>query len=452
MLELLLFRVVCVILLILANGFFVAAEFAIVSLRETRIAQLRERNPTGAAEVAYLQAHLDDFLPAVQFGVTLASLALGWIGQAALSAVFISWFRGLPHAEIYAHFIAIPLAFACITYFHVLVGELVPKSLALQRADRVALAVARPMQIFIAVTRPAVRLLNTSAAFVLRGFDIRKTRHTTLHSPEELKLIATASRRGGLLPQAQEQIIHRAVELNRVQVREIMTPRQRIFSLPANMLVEEASGRIVEDQHSRVPVYDPERGLEHIIGVVYSKDISRLMHFRLSAQTRFNEMPFSEVRLNQIMRDVLFVPETKHVSELLLEFQQQRRHLAIVVDEFGTTSGLVTVEDALEQVVGEMDDEFDIVTPALGSTQGPIVLDGSVAIRDLETQMGLTLPRKAGIETLAGFMLLALGHIPSPGESIVNGDRRFTIVEMLGHRIGKVRVESATAPQSEPLL
>jgi putative hemolysin len=459
---LLLFRAVSVALLILANGFFVAAEFALVSVRETRIEQMIAQHVPGARAVRRLQEHLDDFLPTVQFGVTLCSLALGWIGEPVVAGVFEGWLRDVPHAVVYSHLIAVPLAFACITYLHVLLGELVPKSLALRKAEQIAIAVAGPMELFISLTRPAVRFMNKSARIVLQLFRAPMTQEGSVHSPEELKLIATAARRMGMLPEYQEALIHRAVELNQVPTREIMIPRQRIFSLPANILIEEASARIVEEQHSRVPVYDPARGPEYIVGLVYSKDISRLMHFRLTAQTRFAGSPFSELRLQQVMREVLVVPETKPVLDLLQEFQQRRRHLAIVVDEYGSTVGLVTVEDAIEQIIGEVEDEFDVAEKAvLRSASGGLILDGSVKLRDLETQMHWKLPKEGGIETLAGFLLTRFGRIPREGDATEFDGRRLSVLEMAGRRISQVMIEKlpetakpetsqTTLPKAEP--
>jgi CBS domain containing-hemolysin-like protein len=285
--------------------------------------------------------------------------------------------------------------------------------------------------------------MNRSARIVLYFFHTPMAHESSTHSPEELKLIATAARRTGALPEYQEALIHRAVEVSEIPAREIMTPRQRIFSLPFDLLIEEASARIIEELHSRVPVYDPAQGPEYIVGLVYSKDISRLMHFRASARTRFSEAPFVELRLKQVMREVLVVPETKPVLDLLKEFQERRRHLAIVVDEFGSTVGLVTVEDAIEQLIGELEDEFDVSAKAVLTTAtGGLILDGSVNLRDLETQMHWSLPRDAGVETLAGFLLARLGKIPRGGETIEYECRRFTVLEMSGHRISRVRIET----------
>jgi CBS domain containing-hemolysin-like protein len=315
------------------------------------------------------------------------------------------------------------------------------------------------MLIFMRLARPAVRLLRNSAAIILRGFDIPVTERAAVHSPEELKLITTAARRLGILPRFQETLIHRAIELDDVPVREIMTPRQRIFSLPSNMPVEQASAQVIEHMNSRVPVYDETRGPEHIIGVVYSKDLARLMFFRPRPQSRSGAtfapdasaarssgsqlgMPFMELHLRQVMREVLVAPETKSALALLREFQQRRRQMAIVVDEYGSTVGLVTAEDAIEQLTGELEDEFDDpARPVLANAQGTLMLEGGANLRDLETQMQWSLPRDGGVETLAGFILARLGHIPRAGESVDYEGRRLTVVEMEGRRIAKIRVD-----------
>lgn len=440
---LLLFKPVAVAMLILANAYFVAAEFALVSIRDTRVEQLLAAGVPGARAVRRLQSNLDTLLPAVQLGVTLCSLALGWLGEPLAASILAQWLGALPHAQIYGHIAAVTLGFALITYFHVVAGELVPKSLALRRAEALAVAVAPPMLIFMAITRPAVRLLSQSAAAVLRAFDITSTElAATVHSAEELKLIATAARRLGVLPQFQEMLVHRSLELGDVAVREIMTPRQKIFSLPSNMLLEEACSRVFGRGYSRIPVFDESRGPEYIVGAVYARDLARLLYVRTSAAR-----PPAELRLTQIMHEVLVVPESKSVLDLLRDFQQHRRHLAIAVDEFGSTAGLVTAEDAIEQLAGEFEDEFDAPShPVLSRTGGAVLMDGSVNLRDLETQMQWSLPREGGVETLAGFVLVQLGHIPVVGESTEFEGRRLTVAEMDGRRIAKIRVEAVETP------
>ncbi len=438
----LLFKPVAVAMLILANAYFVAAEFALVSIRDTRVEQLLADGVPGARAVRRLQQNLDDLLPAVQLGVTLCSLALGWLGEPVVAQILAGWMSALPDAKIYAHVTAVVVGFALITYFQVVAGELVPKGLALRRAEALAVAIAPPMLAFIAVTRPLVHILSRSAAAVLRGFDIHGTeRAATVHSAEELKLIATSARRLGLLPAFQETLVHRALELGDVPVREIMTPRQKIFSLPSNMSVEEACARAFTRNHSRIPVYDEARGPEHILGAVYTRDFGRLFYFGRSSSSP--GAPLSGQRLAQIMHEVLVVPETKSTLDLLRDFKQHRRHLAIAVDEYGSTVGLVTAEDAIEQLAGEMEDEFDTPAhPVLTSAGGASLMDGTVNLRDLETQMLWNLPRDGGVETLAGFVLAQLGHIPEPGESVEFEGRRLTVVEMDGRRIAKIRVET----------
>ena len=486
-----LLQTVAVAMLILANAFFVAAEFALVSIRATRVEQMLSANLPGARAVRRLQHGLDELLPAVQLGVTLCSLALGWLGEPLAAAVVAGWLGPLPYSAIYGHIAAVTLGFALITYFHVVVGELVPKALALRRAEALAVAVAPPMLVFMALARPAVRLLKVSAAGVLRAFDVPMTERSSVHSSEELKLIATAARRMGLLPKFQETLIHRALELDDVSIREIMTPRQKIFSLPSDMLLEEASALVIARHRSRVPVYDESRGPEHIVGVVYARDLARLIFFRSASETApgasssralhspvptgegpgapfdvsgelFPEesvaasarpeatelarpnliTPFVELRVRQVMRDVLVVPETKSVLDLITDFKQRRRHMAVVVDEFGSVVGLVTAEDAIEQLTGELDDEFDSPSvPLLTTASGALLMDGGVNLRDLETQMQWSLPRDGGVETLAGFLLVRLGHLPHPGESITYDGRKLTVVEMDHRRIARIRVE-----------
>jgi CBS domain containing-hemolysin-like protein len=284
--------------------------------------------------------------------------------------------------------------------------------------------------------------MNRSADAVLRAFGSRQIRSGAAHSPEELKLIVAASRRFGLIPEFEEEIIAHALELGEVTVREVMVPRPNIFSFPADLTLDEAVARVVEEQHSRIPVFDPQRGPEHIVGILYAKDLMRWMRLRVSlsqaqpAAARVAKMPIS-----QIMRDVLVVPETKPLGDLLTEFKHRKRHLAVVVDEFGSTVGVVTVEDVLEQLVGEIEDEFDVAAMAPLKAGATMVLEGAANILDLDSQYQLSLPRNEGFETLAGFVLTRLQKIPIAGESFEYDGRRFTVVEIDGHRISKVRVE-----------
>jgi len=440
-----LLRLLLILLLVAANAFFAAAEFSLVSIRDTRIQQLIQARRIGARIVQRLHRNLDEVVNGVQLGITIVSLTLGWVGEPVLAQMMIGPVRDLPHVAVYAHGIAIVISFLLITWLHVILGELVPKSLALQRAEQLALAVAGPMDVFLTLTRPLLFLMSRAAGSVLRLFGVPRIRQGAIHSPDELKLIVTASRQFGQIPPAQEEMIHRAIELENITVREVMVPRPDIFSLPGDLPLEDALGRVVEEQHSRIPVYDPQRGPEHIIGVLYAKDLMRWMRLRLASNMVGPPVArISQMKIGQIMHDVLVVPETKSLFELLAEFQQRKRHLAVVVDEFGSTAGVVSVEDILEQLVGELEDEFDVAgSPPVMDGNTVLRLDGSVNIRDLESQYDLALPQDEGYETLAGFILSRLQKMPSGGESFEHQGRRFVIEKMDGHRVAQVRIEAA---------
>ena len=449
MIAYVLLRVFVILLLVAANAFFAAAEFALVSVRETRIQQLIVAHRAGARTVLKLHQQLSRVVNGVQLGITVASLTLGWLGEPALARLFEVWLGSVPYATIYAHAVAVPVAFALITSLHVILGELVPKSLALQRAERVALAVAAPMDVFLTVTAPLTIGMSRAAGFVLRAFGTREVRHGSVHSPDELKLIVTAAHHSGQLSPAQEEMLLNALELDNITARQVMVPRTRIFSLPSDLTIDEALSRVVDEQHSRVPVYDPQRGPEHIIGVLYAKDLMRWTRLRLGhIAAPPAALRIAQMKIGQIMHDVLVVPETKSLLDLLGEFQLRKRHLAVVVDEFGSTAGVISVEDVLEQLVGELEDEFDVAStqPVVSDANAPLVFDGSINIRDLEAQYELKLPQDEGFETLAGFLLSRLQKMPAGGEAFDYEGRRFVVEKMDGHRIATVRIEPVPVP------
>ncbi len=443
-------RIAAVVLLVASNAFFVAAEFALVSVRETRLQQLIAAHRVGARTVQKLHQKLDEFIAAVQFGVTLSSLALGWIGEAAMARLLEPLFARLPHSQIYAHAISIVLAFMVITYMHVILGEIVPKSIALQRTEAVALAVAGPMDVFMTLGAPLLALMTSSSRLVLRAFGARQVREAGVHSSEELKLIVSASKRIGILEAPQEQVIQRALDLENVFVREVMVPRPDIFSLPGDMPLDEAFQKVADEPHSRVPVFDPQRGPEHIIGVLYAKDLMRWLRQRgVQAALPLHNWS-SDLKVRHLMREVLVVPETKPLPDLLTEFKQRKRHLAVVVDEFGSTAGVVTVEDILEQLVGEIEDEYDVTQPVFVPGDSSMVLDGATNIRDLEAEYHLAVPRDQGYETLAGFVLAKLQRIPANGDNFEFAGRRYTVVGMDGLRVESVKIEAVPSQSPAP--
>ena len=444
-----LLRLIAVAFLVALNAFFVAAEFALVSVRDTRILQLIDANKIGARIVQRLHNRLDEVLAAVQLGVTIASLALGWIGESTIAVLLEPSFTRFPHGTFYAHGLAAAISFTLITFFHVTMGEVVPKTLALQRAEQVALAVAAPMELFITIARPLLAVMRSAARLVLRAFGTHELREGGVHSADELKLMVSASRKFGLVPALQEEMIIRAIDLENISVREIMVPRPDIFSLPGNMTLDEAVQRVVDEQHSRIPVYDADQGPEHIIGVLYSKDLMRWMRYRLARLTANRPARIaSNLRVQHIMREVLVVPETKPLTDLLEEFKNRKRHLAVVVDEFGSTAGVVTVEDVLEQLVGELEDEYDVPEQSPLTEGGTsMVLDGGVNIRDLESQYQIRLPRDEGFETLGGFVMSKLQRIPREGDAFEHNGYRYTVLEMEGRRIDSVKLDLIEQPE-----
>ncbi|MBI4460928.1 MAG: HlyC/CorC family transporter [Acidobacteria bacterium] len=434
------FHLVAIVLIILANAFFATVEFALVSARRTWLQQRASQGDSRAEAALKLIGDLNGVVSGTQVGITMTSLALGWVGEITLATVLQPLLIFLPaQSAVVVHSIAVTVAFLGLTFLHVVLGELVPKQVALGRAERLALLVAWPMTVFLKIVRGPQAMLHGSAFFLARHLGARESGAAfRAYSAEELKLLVTAAYHGGALPGHQQEMIHNVMDLRQVLVREIMVPRPNIVSIPASLSLEETLRMVIEDQHSRLPVY--EDSPEQVIGVLYTKDLFRVWQERdtvlkIGQQSR----PFS---LRSLVREILVVPETKPIDQLLQEFQQRRRHMALVVDEFGSTVGLVTVEDVLEQIVGEIQDEYDWeIPPGLRLGERTLVLEARINILDLENQYDVRLPRDQGFETLAGFVLDQFGYIPRAGESFDYEGWRFTVLEVESHRVTRVKAE-----------
>jgi len=335
--------------------------------------------------------------------------------------------------------------FGLLTILQVIFGELVPKSLSLARAERVALIIARPFNWFLNTFRWAIDLLDGIAEKIVGAMGvIAPHSHTLVRSLEELQVMAQQAHDRGLLPAAEVRFIQNAIELGQVQVREVMVPRPDVHALPADASLEETMSMFATTQRSRLPVY--EGTLDHILGFVHIKDLIWVLLDRARrADEHLASAPF---RLRTFLREVLIVPETKSASELLTEFRSRRTALALVVDEFGSILGLVTFEDILEQMVGQIHDEFDVVERPLVLPDGSMIFDGSFKARDLETQYGISLPDEVSFETVGGFVLSRLGFIPRGGESLEANGLRFTVMEMDRRRISRVKIKPL-APRLE---
>jgi CBS domain containing-hemolysin-like protein len=441
-------RLTLLFAIVAVNAFFAAAEVSLVSVRRSRLRQLAEEGSVAARAALGLLANPPRLLSVTQVGVTLASLGLGWAGEDALYQIIVRMFHPAmgPRAEAILHGVALTVAFLIISFVHVVVGEVVPKNLAIEKADQLALLVAPVLLVFLRISAPFVYVIERSAAALSRAVGLHREHPGGGHSPEELKFIVESSRREGQLPDFEEEAIQKILELHDVYAREIMTPRIDIVSVSVDTTLDELLRTAVEHQYSRLPVY--QGSPENVVGILHFKDLMTAWQERKVATDR--RQPMRPFRLRRFLRDPLVVPETKPLNQLVDEFRTQHTHLAMVVDEFGTITGLVTLEDVLEQVFGEIGDEHDVRRPLPAAGAPVIELDGSTSILDLESQYGIELPGDAGFETLAGFMLFKLGYIPAPGESVTHGTRKFIVQEMDRNRIAKVKIVNTRAPEAQP--
>jgi len=433
-------KLIGVLFLAALNGFFAATEFSLVAVRLSRVHQLVARGNARAKIVEALVADLHRVVSGVQFGITLASLSLGALGEAALATVFQGLWPGTAgtRSALVAHGMALACAFALLTALHVVIGELVPKTVSLARAERVALLIARPFSWFLNTFRWAIDLLDGVSGTIIKAMGIAApSGHGLAHSTEELQIQIQQARERGLLAPGEEKFILSAMELGQVQVREIMVPRPDLHLLPVEATQDEVLRAFATTQRSRIPVY---RGtVDQILGFVHIKDMLWILQNR--ERRALEGLPAQTFDLRRVLREVLIVPETKLAGELLQELKKRHVGIAVVVDEFGSLLGLVTLEDILEQIVGEIHDEFDVVERPLTLADGAVIFDAALNVRDLDAQYGIVLPEDPAYATVGGFVLDQLGFIPKGGESFAYGDLRFTIAEMDGKRVARVKLE-----------
>ncbi len=442
------FRLLLLAAIVLINAFFAAAEVSLLSVRDSRLRQLAETGNPGAKVALSLIAKPEQLLSVTQVGVTLASLGLGWAGESTLyeltvkviGPVLSAWpspvlSRGL-HALCFA------AAFLIMTFTHVVIGEVVPKNLAIAKADRLAVTVAPILIVFTRIAAPFIAVIGRSAAAITATLGVTQRLHAGGHSPEELRLIVSSSRGSGHLREGLDDLIHNVLDLDDLSVREIMIPRNQMVSIEATASLDQVLDTMSEEQHSRLPVYEKEP--HQIVGILYFKDMLHLWQERRVA-LRAGRTP-RQFEIRHIMRKFMVVPETKPLFQMLNDFRSEQTHMAMVVDEFGTISGLLTVEDVLEQIVGEIEDEFDDPPKLAQPESAELTLDGATQIRDFETQFATELETGTGYETLAGYLLYRLGHIPVPGESVEHDGRRFTVEAVERNRITSVKVERLPPP------
>lgn len=432
-------RLFLVVLLIAVNGFFAAAEVSLLSVRHSRLRQMAAEGHAGAQAALNLLSNPGRLLSVTQVGVTLASLGLGWAGEDTLYGILVSALQPVmtPVTVNIFHGIAFLLSFLVISYCHVVLGEVVPKNLAIAKAGDLAALSAPPLLLFYRIMLPFVVVIERSADAITRVLRSKGGLHGGVHTAEELKLIVSTSRGLGYLPEAHEDMIHRVLDLETVSVREVMVPRHDIISIPVDATLDQILRTMVEQRHSRLPVYDESP--EKIIGVLHYKDLLPVWQERRRAI--LSSRPSRAFQVRRIMRRHMVVPETKPVSQMLEEFRKGHSHMAMVVDEFGTIVGMVTVENVLEQIVGRIEDEHDEKVDRRDTENAEIEVDGATRIRELESEYEIELPTDAGFETLAGFLLFKLGEIPAAGDHVDHEGRRYIVLEMERNRIARVRIE-----------
>ena len=431
-------KLAAVAALVAANAFFVAVEFALVSARRSRVKELVENGDRLARIVQKAQEDIDLSVSGAQLGITLASLGLGWIGEVTIADTLERAFVGLPGpwSAIATHTTAVIIAFSLITFLHVVLGEQVPKMVAIIRPVRLARLTAPALNVFNLLTRPGIWLINSSSNLVLRLLGMPQVdAHHLVHSPEEIQILLQDSLRQGAVEQDEEAMIHGVFELTHTVAREVMTPRPDIQAVPADATLEEVLGVAARTGHSRFPVF--EESIDKIVGVLIVKDLLRW----------FQKEDRSGFRAVDESRPPFFVPDSKHVDDLLAEMRRQQVHMAVVVDEFGGTDGIVTLEDLLEEIVGDIYDEHDLAEqPDIAvKPGGRVEVDGGMSLSDLVEELDVPLLDEE-YDTVAGYVIGTLGRIPEEGERVKLGEAELEVREVADRRITLLELHHAGVP------
>jgi CBS domain containing-hemolysin-like protein len=424
-------ELLAVAVLILLNGYFVAAEYGLVTARRTRMQELAEQGNRRARAVLKIVADPPRFIAAMQLGVTGTSLAIGALGEQALAKVF---------DPIFASVIAFALAFLIITFLHVVVGELVPKGVALGYSERTALAVSSPVRGFFVVFKPLIWILQRSSDWILRSLGLQPPGgEMEVYSEAELKMLLSRSTEEGELEQQEQEMLYKVFDFADKEVSAVMVPRPEVVALSIDLPPEEALAAVIESPYTRYPVY--RDSIDQVVGILHVRDLFSAL----------NDRGLESVRLDQILRPAHIVPETKDLAALLGEFRRTNQHMAIVVDEYGELEGIVTLEDLLEEIVGEIEDEFDLPDESVERLQdGRVRIHGTFPVDDFNEQFGRSLPVE-DYHTIGGFVFGLLGRQPEPGDEASHDGCRFKVLEVEGSRIERVEVELEHPPREHRL-
>lgn len=426
------FQIGLVLLLVLLNGYFVASEFALVAVRKTRIDELVKRGNMTARLVQKALNNLDSFISSTQLGITIASLGLGWIGEPALAHFLEPFITFMPQKAAYisAHGFAAIIAFSLITFLHIVLGELAPKTIALQRSEKVAILIIAPLTFFTTVFRPFIWVLNKAGTLVLWVFGFTApSGHQLVHSEEEIKMILSQSAEGGAIPRKEAEMMYGVFRLGDIPVKQIMVPRTGIIAFHVATTLKDVVNYVGKHPHSRFPVY--EASIDAIVGFVHIKDI-----YKSSLLTKENKK-LSETK---IIREIIAVPETKRIDEVLKDMRRKRVHIAVVNDEFGGTEGIVTLEDIIESLVGEIQDEFEQPIKNIERNKdGSYSIDGLVEIEKVQAKFKLPIHGQ-GYTTIGGLIFGLLGHQPQVGDMVQVGNITLQVESMEKRRIKRIKL------------
>ena len=414
-------ELLAVAVLVLLNGYFVAAEYALVTVRRTRMHELEQEGNRRARIVLGITAEPARFIAAMQLGVTVTSLAIGALGEHALTRAF---------EPVMATVIAVVLALFLLTFFHVVVGELVPKGISLGNSERTALLVALPVRAFFLLFKPLIWFLQRSSEITLRALGLEPPgAEGAVYSEAELKMLLERSTVEGELEEEEQEMLYKVFDFADKEASDVMRPRPEVVTISVELPPEEALSAVLESPYTRYPAY--KETPEHIIGVLHLRDLLNAL----------NERGMAEVQIEEILRPPYVVPETKDIAALLTEFRRTNQHMAIVVDEYGDMEGIVTLEDVLEEIVGEIEDEFDLPDESIERVDDRCIrIDGTFPIDDFNEQFEMSLPIE-DYHTMGGYIFGVLGRAPEAGDEIEDGGVRFKVLEVEGNRIERLEVE-----------
>ena len=437
-----LINIFIILFLLFVNAFFVAAEFSLVKVRKTRLEQLSNEGNGNAKKALKLVNDINRMLAAAQLGVTIASIALGWVAESTIVQIIepvIGFFAHTMNA-LPAHLIAVPISFVLVTYFHVLLGEQLPKCISLRHPESLSLLIATPMDIFITIFKPFVLLLEVSGNKILSACHANSEDASLVHSTEELDMLVDASYNEGVLNETEAEMLHNMFKFSDLMAKQAMIPRTDMICIPDDISYEELTKQTLENQYTRYPVY--EENIDKILGFIHVKDLYSLA------------MRKDEFSIKKLIRPLILIPETMTLDNLIIEFKKRHCQIAVVIDEFGGTSGLITLEDVLEEIIGEVQDEFDEEeeTDIKEIGENTYIANAMMRIDEVVEYFGLkeSLFEEDDVDTIAGLVVKLLGRIAEVGDTVSFNGLTFTVKEIDGARITKLQIYKEPVAENEP--